>query len=119
MDKNKCSYTLIKQILGKRLLFMTMFIVGASLTVIPLTMVPQQVDAAPVLIPQLTTCSSINDKSNAECKQVKDRTDDNYDNCYTRTTTPAADNCKITQTAKASNNFINSETEAMIYQEVN
>jgi hypothetical protein len=122
MDNNKCSYTLIKQILGKRLLFMTMFIVGASLTVIPLTMVPQQVDAAPVLIPQLTTCSSINDKSNAECKQVKDRTDDNYDNCYTRSatsTTPAADNCKITQTAKASNNFINSETEAKIYQEVN
>src|SRR5918994_607060 len=122
MDNNKCSYTLIKQILGKRLLFMTMFIVGASLTVIPLTMVPQQVDAAPTLIPQLTTCSSINDKSNAECKQVKDRTDDNYDNCYTRSatsTTPAADNCKITQTAKASNNFINSETEAKIYQEVN
>jgi hypothetical protein len=101
---------------------LTVFIVGASLTVIPLTMVPQQVDAIPSLIPQLTTCSSINDKSNAECQQVKDRTDGSYDNCYTRSATltlPAANNCKITQTAKASNNFINSETEAKIYQEVN
>jgi len=116
MDNKECSYTLFKQIIEKKILFMAMFIVGASITVIPLTMVPSQVDAAPQLIPQLTDCKTIDGKSNAECKQVQDRNDGSYDNCKTSST---ANNCKINQKVAVSNNFVNSETEAKIYQEVN
>ena len=118
MDNNKCSYTLIKEILGKRLLFITMFIVGVSLTLMPLTMIPNQVNAAPQLITQLTSCSTIDGKSNGECHQKVVKKDGEYDNCYTGTTTPAANNCKTSQTVKVSDNLRDSESEAKINQEL-